>query len=109
MGSRTRALIAENNYLEALHACRAEITQYTIWHKSHTEPAVHAGVPKAEWLHNIDIRAMADIVDTLLWCHKKTEMMDEFPAVLERLRDNIRDIAWQRTDRLLSRNARALA
>jgi tetratricopeptide (TPR) repeat protein len=43
-----------------------------------------------------DIRALAHIVDQLMVCHIKADMLDEFPAVLERLRSNINDPRWQR-------------
>jgi SEC-C motif len=95
LGSRTRKLLNEENFKAALHACRADLTQYTIWHKSHTEPAVRRGMPKKGSLLEVDIRAMSEIVDDLLLCHIKTEMMSDFPAVLERLRGNINDPAWQ--------------
>jgi hypothetical protein len=45
---------------------------------------------------DIDIAALGEIVDTLLWCHIKSERMDELPAVLERLRGNIDDERWRR-------------
>ena len=96
LGSRTRAFLKEAKFKQALEACRADVTQYTIWHKSHTEPAIRGGMPKRGSLFEIDVRALADIVDTLLWCHIKAEKADEFPAVLERLRDNIKDTMWQR-------------
>ena len=96
IGNRTRNLLNEQKYKEALYACRADITQYTIWHKSHTEPAIRAGMPRVGSLLEIDIRALASIVDDLLWCYIKNDMMSEFPAVLERLRTNIDDPRWQR-------------
>jgi hypothetical protein len=43
-----------------------------------------------------DLRALADIVDQLMVCHIKADVIDEFPAVLERLRSNIHDPRWQR-------------
>jgi hypothetical protein len=52
-------------------------------------------MPKKGSLLEVDIRAMSEIVDDLLLCHIKTEMMSDFPAVLERLRGNINDPAWQ--------------
>lgn len=54
------------------------------------------GMPKEGSLLEIDIRALGSIVDDLLWCHIKTDTMDKFPAVLERLRANINDMEWQR-------------
>jgi tetratricopeptide (TPR) repeat protein len=96
LGSRTRKFLKEGNYKQALEACRADVTQYTIWHKSHTEPAVNRGMPKKGTIFEIDVRALADLVGTLFFCYQKAEKSDEFPAVLERLRDNIKDIIWHR-------------
>jgi tetratricopeptide (TPR) repeat protein len=54
------------------------------------------GMPKEGSLLEIDIRALADLVDDLMWCHIKTDKMEQFPSVLERLRGNINDPEWQR-------------
>ena len=94
--ARMRAFLKEGKFKDALYTCRAYLTQYTIWHKSHTEPAIRAGMPKKGSILEIDIRALGEIVDNLMFCHIKTEMMDEFSAVLERLRININDPDWQR-------------
>jgi tetratricopeptide (TPR) repeat protein len=94
--TQTRAFLKEGKYKDALYACRADVTQYTIWHKSHTEPAIRRGMPKKGSILEIDIRALADYVDNLMFCYIKTDMMDEFPSVLERLRANINDPDWQR-------------
>lgn len=96
LGNRTGDLYKDSKFKEALTACRADITQYTIWHKSHTEPAVRLGMPKKGSLFEVDLRALTEILETLFWCHIKCEMVDEFPAVLERLRGNIKDTEWQR-------------
>jgi tetratricopeptide (TPR) repeat protein len=96
IGKRTRRLLADENFGKALEACRADVSQYTIWHRSHTEPAIQRGMPRKGSLLEIDVRALADWIDTLFFCHTKTEKLDEFPAALERLRDNIKDISWQR-------------
>lgn len=96
MGTRTRTFMKEGNFKEALWSARADLTQYTIWHKSHTEPAVKAGMPKKGSLFEIDIRALADLVETLAYCYREAGKSTEFPAVLERLRANIQDISWQR-------------
>lgn len=95
-GERTRAALERQDYQEALRECRADITQYTIWHKSHTEPAVQAGFSKIEFLLDIDIKALAYLVYLLFWCYIKTDQVDEFPTTLERLRVNINDARWQR-------------
>jgi hypothetical protein len=85
LGERMHAFLKEAKYKEALYASRADVSQYTIWHKSHTEPAIRGGMPKEGSILEIDIRALADCVDRLMFCHIKADMMDEFPAVLERL------------------------
>jgi tetratricopeptide (TPR) repeat protein len=95
-GSRTRDLLAKKKFKEALLSGRADVTQYTIWHKSHTEPAVRAGMAKEGSILEIDIRALADYVEQLMYCHAKADMADEIPAVLDRLRSNINDPDWQR-------------
>ena len=92
----TRAFLKAGNFKQALQACRADIAQYTIWHKSHTEPMVREGMPKKGSVFEVDVRALGEMLDTLLLCHIKTEKMEEFPAVLERLRDNIKDVTWHR-------------
>jgi len=96
MRTRTRTLMKEGNFKEALWSARADLTQYMIWHKSHTEPAVKAGMPKKGSLFEIDIRALADLVETLAHCYREVGKSTEFPAVLERLRANIQDMSWQR-------------
>jgi tetratricopeptide (TPR) repeat protein len=93
---RMRAFLRARKFKDALHTCRAYVTQYTIWHKSHTEPAISSGFPQKERLLEIDIRALAEIIDDLIACHINLEMMDEVPAVLERLRSNINHPDWQR-------------
>jgi tetratricopeptide (TPR) repeat protein len=53
-------------------------------------------MPKKGTLFETDLRALAEYVDTLLRCYSKAGRLDELPSVLERLRDNINDVAWQR-------------
>jgi hypothetical protein len=86
-----QAFLKDSKFKEALYEARAGVTHYTIWHKSHTEPVIRAGMPKNRSFLEIDIRALAALVDDLMFCHIKANMMDEFPAVLERLRNNIND------------------
>jgi tetratricopeptide (TPR) repeat protein len=93
---RMQGFLKDEKYKAALFEIRAFLTQYTIWHKSHTEPAIRLGMHKEGSILEIDIRALGSIVDDLMLCHIKADMMDEFPAVLERLRSNINDPDWQR-------------
>ncbi len=96
MNKRTSKLMSEGKFSQALYSARADIVQYTIWHKSHTEVAVSKGMPKEGGMFQIDLDAMSDLVDRLFWLHIRTERLAEFPAVLERLRDNIKDERWHR-------------
>lgn len=87
----------EERHDEALRICRADITRYTIWHKSHTDPLLgeegYDGV--AQTLLSIDIRALSELVELLLLCYRATNRLEEFPAVTERLRDNIAHPHWR--------------
>jgi hypothetical protein len=93
---RMLCFLKEEKYKQDLFESLAYVTQYTIWHKSHTVPAIRNELPKEGSIFEIDIRALGDLVDDLMFCHIKTDMMDDFPAVLERLRSNIDDPDWQR-------------
>lgn len=95
-GERSRAALKRQDYEDALRECRADITQYTVWHKSHTEPAVRAGFSRIGLLLDTDIKALAYLVDLLFSSYIKIGRADELPAVLERLRVNIDDQRWQR-------------
>jgi hypothetical protein len=53
----TRA-VNDRNYEKALMAARADVVQYTIWHKSHTEPGLGFDAPIHELL-KIDVNALA--------------------------------------------------
>ncbi len=71
-------------------------TQYAIWHKSHTAPAIKMGMPRRGSLLDIDLRALSDLVDTLLRCHVQAGRLSDCVAALERFRANIDDPRWQR-------------
>ena len=96
LGRRTPTLLTQKRYLDALYAARADVTQYTIWHKSHTVPAIRMGRLRWGSLLDIDIRALSELVDTLLFCHVQANRLSDFSAALERLRANIDDQRWQR-------------
>lgn len=100
IGKKARAAARAGNYPEALVAYRADVTQYSIWHKTNTAPSLAAG--KAEVIQGIhdllivDVEALADRVGFLGWCYARLNRSNEFPAVLERLRSNISHPRWQR-------------
>ena len=83
------------NFNAVLKAARADVTQYTIWHKSHTVPMAHIGNPKLLRMWDIDVEALFDYVERLLDTYRELNRLEEFPAVLERLRQNIQSRRWQ--------------
>jgi tetratricopeptide (TPR) repeat protein len=95
IGKQYTSAIREGHLERALLACRADIVQYTIWHKSNTQPLLHRGGP-IEQLLRIDIGALAAYVERLFWLYIQTNRVADWPSVLERLRKNIQDIGWER-------------
>lgn len=96
LGKRTRDALAAKDYASALVACRADITQYTIWHKTNTDPLLHSAPEAVEYFLNLDIRALTELAELLGMCYAETDKSDEFPATLEQLRLNINHPRWQR-------------
>lgn len=90
------AALEAGNFAIALTECRAFITQYTIWHKSHTCRILRDAPSLGRPLLEIDIRAMSSLLDSLLRCSMKLGITSDFPATLERLRGNIDSVEWQR-------------
>ncbi len=96
LGNHTRNALAAEDFASALVACRADITQYTIWHKAHTDPLLNSAPEAVENFLNLDIRALAELAELLERCYKKAGKSNEFPATLERLRQNINHPRWHR-------------
>jgi tetratricopeptide (TPR) repeat protein len=95
IGKQYTAAITERHLERALVACRADIVQYTIWHKSNTEPALIRGAA-IEDLLKIDIDALAAYVERLFWLYIHTNRFSDWLSVLERLRKNIQHSHWER-------------
>ena len=83
-----------NNFQGMLRAARADVTKYTICHRSHTVVALNSGLEYAPHLFEIDIDALADYVDFLMRAYEKLGRLKEFSVVLERLRHNISSPRW---------------
>ena len=80
----------------ALLAARADISQYTIWHQSHTARGLFDGTPiTSERIWHVDIEALCEYAERLLRAYQLLERGEEMPAVLERLRNNIQKETWQ--------------
>jgi tetratricopeptide (TPR) repeat protein len=95
IGKRYSAAIKAHNAEQALLLCRADIVQYTIWHKTNTEPVLPRGGAALELLR-IDVNALADYVERLQWLYRRTDRISDWLSVLDRLRNNIRHPRWQR-------------
>lgn len=101
IGKKVRKALNQGDYSSALAAIRADVTQYTIWHKTHTEPVLRAKptlsiTPGKKTLLEIDVGALSDHVESLQSCYQELGRRDEFPATLERLRSNINHPRWHR-------------
>jgi len=94
--SAWREAAREDKWAKALLYLRADITQYTIWHNTNTSPMI-GKIPVDEFKFlEIDINALNSYIPDLARCYINLGRIEEFPAVLERLRSNINDIRWQR-------------
>ncbi len=94
IGKAYTAACNEDKLGLALVAARADVTQYTIWHRTNTAPVLHVGEP-IEPLLRIDVNALGEYVDRLSWLYFNTGKWNSWPAALERLSTNI-DHKWWR-------------
>lgn len=93
---RARELLKTGNYKEAIVFARQSITIYTILHKTNTAPYIPSNNEGVEWLLDVDIKALSELVSTLLDCYRGLEDYEEFINAAERLRGNINDARWSR-------------
>lgn len=91
-----RELLLKNDFKGALKLVRLGITNYSILHKTNTEPYVFSDNETILWLLNIDIKALSELVEYLLDCYRGLHDYSSFECDLERLRNNISDARWQR-------------
>ncbi|HCL5250660.1 TPA: SEC-C domain-containing protein [Salmonella enterica] len=91
-----RELMAKKDFKGALKYVRKGITNYSILHKTNTDPYIHNGNKAITWLLDIDIKALSELVNSLLDCYRGIHDYQSFNYDLERLRNNINDIRWQR-------------
>ena len=95
IGKAYTAACKEKKFGRALVAARADITQYTIWHRTNTAPMLHLGKPIEPPLR-IDVNALGDYVDRLSWLYFNRGKWKSWPAALERLSTNIGHKWWQK-------------
>lgn len=95
IGKAYTAACKEQKFGRALVAARADVTQYTIWHRTNTAPMLHIGEP-IEQLLRIDVNALGEYVDRLSWLYFNTGKWKNWPAALDRLRANIGHEWWRK-------------
>lgn len=79
---------------EALKKCRLNITWYILCHKAHTVPFLESETEASKELFQIDIEALASLVDLLLSCYEQTGKHKKFPQALDALQNAITDARW---------------
>lgn len=95
IGVTYRVLANAGDAEAALLAARADISQYTIWHRSHTVRGLFDGSPAyRERIWHIDVEALCDYAERLIRAYRRAGRGAELPAVIERLRQNIQTEAW---------------
>lgn len=94
-GEKWKKAAEEKRWTEMIRHLRADVTQYTIWHLSHTAPAV-ARRPELRhaYLMNIDIEALSECIESLMWGYARKGWLDRLPSTLDRLKSNIDDPRW---------------
>jgi tetratricopeptide (TPR) repeat protein len=96
LGAKNHAAWRDGDWAAAVIASRGDLTQYTIWHKTNTEPLMAIGSPAAAYFIGIDLNALAGIVGDLCIALHHQKLYVEIPKTLERLRGNMNHPRWQR-------------
>ncbi len=89
-----RRLIDQEQFDEALTACRLHLSWYVLAHQAHTVPLLNAGDPQGAQLLSVDIDALDEILGLLHFLYRKTDQVDQFGPVLEELHSAIHDSRW---------------
>jgi tetratricopeptide (TPR) repeat protein len=95
IGKAYTAAIKGTRLERALLATRADVTQYTIWHKTNTAPALAADGVGLKLLR-IDVNALGSYVGRLSSLYFHLGLWKDWPAALNRLRTNIQHPSWSR-------------
>lgn len=96
MGDAWREPARKEQWPKVLRALRADLTQYTIYHRTNTVPMMRRFPPEQIEILSIDIEALNESVEQLCAIYARLGRLAEFPLVIERLRVNIEDPRWQR-------------
>jgi len=81
-------------YSDALKKCRLHITWYILCHKAHTVPFLESETKEAKDLFQIDIEALASLLNLLMSCYEQTGKHKQFTQVLDALQNAITDTRW---------------
>lgn len=82
------------NYDDALIHARNWFTWYALSHKAHTIPLLESDRDAGENMLQIDIEALAELLENLHLCYYRLKRNDEFIAVIERVRNVVKDKRW---------------
>ncbi len=97
IGKEWRKWAADDQWLRAIKCLRADVTQYTIWHISHTARAVSIDPEvRQSRLMQIDISALSDHVGLLMMAYARYGLLHKAIEALDRLTLNIDDPRWTR-------------
>ncbi|MBS7671495.1 SEC-C metal-binding domain-containing protein [Altererythrobacter sp. CAU 1778] len=96
MGEAWREPARNKQWPKVLRAIRADLTQYTIYHRTNTVPLMRRLPPEGIAILSIDIEALHESVEQLTGIYGRLSRLAELPQVFERLRANIDDPRWQR-------------
>lgn len=80
----------------ALLSVRADVAQYVIWHRRHTEPVMNRPGQPAMKIVAVDVAALSEHVRNLIQCLARLDRLTQAPAILNRLRNVIDDDRWHR-------------
>lgn len=88
------SLFNEGEYKKALKSIRSHITWYRLCHLAHTVPFLKSNTEQSRRLLETDIQAMSDMLDLLLSCYAKCNIVDDYPNALNSLSGAIDDVRW---------------
>lgn len=93
---RAQQLIESEDYEAALTLVRLCITNYTILHKTNTEPFISSHNEGLLWLLDTDMKALSELIESLIDCYRGLGDYESLSNDLERLRKNVSHPRWQR-------------
>lgn len=93
---KIRENVAKENYFEAFKYCRAQITQYMIYVKSHTEPFMYSRNPVIEKLIEIDIKALSEILNRMIGIIFKGSLKINFENILKKSKNLFFNAKWHK-------------